>query len=123
MVESNQIKAINSIKDINLKFPFNTMVKNSKKNLSNVPTRDLNLIYSYALLWSFYNKAELRSCKNLIAATYKGVSDFLSHNANSGYKGASFLAFLYGVAYTYGSAILRVIFLRSTAKKYGLRVR
>lgn len=123
MVESNQIKAINSIKDINLRFPFNTMVKNSKKNLSNVPTRDLNLIYSYALLWSFYNKAELRSCKNLITATYKGVSDFLSHNANSGYKGASFFAFLYGVAYTYGSAILRVIFFRSTAKKYGLRVR
>ena len=123
MVERKQIKSINSIKDINLKFPFNTMVKNSKKNLSRVPTRDLNLIYSYALLWSFYNKEELRNCKNIISATYKGVFDFLGHNVNAGYKRTSFFAFLYGIAYTYASAVLRVIFLRSTAQKYGLRLR
>ncbi len=123
LVESKKINKINSIKDINLRFPFNTIVKNSKKNLSEVPTRDLNLIYSYSLLWSFYNKAELRKCKNIISATYKGVKDFVDHNKNTGYKGTSLLSFLFGFAYTYGSALFRVFFYRKTAKKYGLRIR
>lgn len=123
LIKSGKISEIKSIKDINLRFPFNTIVRNLKKNLSKVPTRDLNLIYSYSLLWSFYNKAELRNCKNLFSATYKGVSEFIKHNTNTGYKGTSLLAFFYGLAYTYGSAVFRVIFFRSTAKKYGLRIR
>lgn len=123
LVEGKKISDIRSIKDINLRFPFNTIVKNSKKNLSDVPTRELNLIYSYSLLWSFYNKAELRECGNIISATIKGVSDFLKHNSNSGYKGTSLMSFLFGFVYTYGFALLRVIFYRSSAKKYGLKIR
>ncbi len=123
LVKENRIKNIGSIKDLNLRFPFNTIAKNSKRNLSDVPTRDLNLIYSYSLLWSFYNKAELRGCKNIVSATYKGVSDFLKHNSNTGYKGASLLSFFFGFVYTYGTAILRVMFCRRTARKYGLKLR
>lgn len=123
LVKENKITDIADIKELNLRFPFNTIVKNSKKNLSDVPTKDLNLVYSYALLWSFYNKEELRECKNIISATYKGVSSFLNHNKDSGYKGASLFSFLFGFVYTYGFAVLRIIFRRRTAKKYGLKLR
>lgn len=123
LVKNKKISEIKNIKDINLRFPFNTIVKNSKRNLSNVPTKDLNLIYSYSLLWSFFNNADLRACKNLFSATYKGVTDFIKHNRDSEYKGVSRLSFLYGCVYTYVAALFRVFFYRKTAKKYSLKLR
>lgn len=123
LIKSERLRKIKSLNDINMKFPFNTIVKNSNKNLSKVPNKDLNLIYSYSLLWSFYNKPHLRNAENIAKATLKGMNEFFEHNKGGNYDPKKFFEFLFGVLYTYGMAVLRVLFYRKTAKKYDLKIK
>lgn len=123
LTNKGKLRNIKNLDDINMNFPFNTIIKDSSRNLSKVPTKDLNLIYSYSLLWSFYNKPKLQNCSNLITATINGVSEFFSHNNDGGYDKKKLLVFIFGVIYTYGTAVLRAFFYRKTAKKYDLKIK
>ena len=123
LIKNGRLKKIQTLDDVNMKFPFNTIIRDSNKNLSKVPTKDLNLIYSYSLLWSFYNKPHLRDSTNLVAATVKGMREFLEHNNGGSYDSKKIFSFLFGVLYTYVMAVFRVIIYRKTAKKYNLKIK
>ena len=123
LTNSGKLRKIESLNDINTKFPFNTIIKDSNRNLSKVPTRDLNLVYSYSLLWSFFNKPGLRDSKNLASAAIRGCMEFFKHSGNGSYDAKKLMNFLFGVFYTYGMAVIRATAYRKTAKKYNMKIK
>lgn len=122
LVRKNKLAPITSIDQFNIKFPYNTLTKGADRNFTKVSLKELNLIYSYSLLWSFFNKKS-HSDKSLFAAFSKGFKDFL--RSLIGMRGLSLamLVCLFDFGFTYFSALMRAVFMRKTAKKYGLKIR